>query len=403
MSVRRLKMWAMLIIVLSFCLTVFHLVSARIIIKGRPPSASGLPGFKTNTLLTDISLDELVETDVGRDGVAVLFNPDFEGSITAGRWLARGEPVIAVESEGVAKAYPLQIMIWHRIVNDKLNRDEIIVTFSPFSGSVAVYQAEINAFGDEFGYSGFLYNSNMLMYDDSTESFWSQLTGRCIVGSYLGEVLTRVPFQIMSFGQFEEVFPDGRIMSDDTGFDFDYGVNPYPGYDTGEPLFFRRNIDERIEPMERLIIISQPFRDIAYPHAFTRAQRVYNDFELGVPIVIFHIPGARSALDNSQIALSRQIGSRGMFRRTVDGEVLTFRFAYSSIFDEQTQSEWDISGLAINGPLEGERLEPVPFTESFAFSWLAYRPATDVLGVPAVRRRDRLPDFEDFIPEGQEE
>jgi hypothetical protein len=222
--------------------------------------------------------------------------------------------------------------------------------------------------------------SDMVMYDPQTESLWQQFSGQALVGDMVGETLKRIPAQIISFEQFRTIYKTGLVLSRDTGFRRNYGRNPYVGYDDigNKPHLYRGKEDPRLKPMEKLITVNINNISKAYPYSITRKKRVINDEVGGQKIVIFHDRGAASAMDKAEIALSREDGSTGVFRRKLASQLLTFSKKDETFVDDQTSSIWDITGRAIQGELKGKKLSPVVHGDYFAFAWLVFKPETKI-------------------------
>lgn len=339
-------------------------------------------GWRTDTRKRSIELSEILSGGVGKDAIPALNEPRFVEAKEASHWLEKQEPVIALRIGAEARAYPLQILIWHEIVNDVIGETPIAVTFCPLCYSAIAFDRRSGGQTLTLGVTGMLRNSDMLMYDRETESWWQQVLGEAIVGELTGTKLTQLPAQIISFEQFTATFPDGRVLSRETGHKREYGRNPYVGYDdiANRPFLFRGKLDGRLTPMEKLVTVSvtqgEGQIDKAYPHSITRKQRVIHD-RLGTqPLVIFHADGALSALDQAEISTSRQAGSVGVFDPRVGERQLTFKFAGSKFVDEETRSEWNITGQAISGELKGAELRALPHGHEFAFAWLVFKPQT---------------------------
>ncbi|MGM0546526.1 MAG: DUF3179 domain-containing protein [Bacteroidota bacterium] len=339
-----------------------------------------LPGWKTNTDKTTIELDELKQGGPPKDGIPSIDDPKFLSTDRAQSWITDKEPVIAVEYEGTVRAYPLQVMIWHEIVNDRINGDPLLVTFCPLCYSALVFERTVDGEVLEFGVSGFLRHSDLVMFDRKTETLWQQFIGEAIVGDYVGTTLKQVPSQIISFGQFKENYPDGVVLSKDTGHQRDYGKNPYTGYDdiNNTPLFGAGNDDGRLPPMEKVIGVQLTEQQKAYPYSATREEQVINDTIGKVPLLIVHTEGATSAMDAAKIAESKESGSTGVFKRMLYDKELTFTVENGKIVDEQTGSVWTVTGKAVEGEHKGKQLEPVTYGDYFAFAWLVFWPETEI-------------------------
>lgn len=339
-------------------------------------SLDGSGAWKTDWDKRSIDLDELISGGPPKDGIPSINHPHFVSIHEAGRWLAPQEPVIALAIEGVARAYPLQVMTWHEIAIDEVGGVPIVVTFCPLCYSAVAYDRRVDGAILTFGVSGMLRHSDLVMFDRQTESLWQQLNGEAIVGAYTGTTLMRIPAQIISFEQFSEAYPSGTVLSRETGHRRDYGRNPYAGYDNinERPFLYRGPRDKRLPPMEKVIAFSLGEEDVAYPHSLTRKQRVINDDVNGTPIVVFHDDGAVSALDAEQISASKEIGSTGVFAADVEGKRLTFGYHEGQFIDLETKSTWDITGLAVEGAYKGHRLQPIPHGDFFSFAWFVFKP-----------------------------
>ena len=337
------------------------------------------PHWITNFTKSSVDLSELIPGGPPKDGIPAIINPSFETIESASKWIGEREPVIALEANEKAKAYPLQILIFHEIVNDHLGSIPVLVSFCPLCYSAIVYKREFGGEVHRFGVSGLLRNSDMVMYDQKTESFWEQFTGEAIVGEMLGTKLEPIPSQIISLKQFQNLYPEGKVLSKDTGFDRPYGQNPYIGYDDVDktPFAYRGEIDDRLPPNEKVIAVKINNEYKAYPYSVTWLKNVINDEFKGEKIVVFHVEGAASSMDERKIANSKEMGSTGVFSRVVNGRELNFSFdRREGIRDVETNSKWNIIGDAIEGPLKGMQLERKFHGDYFSFALFAFRPDT---------------------------
>ena len=341
------------------------------------------PDWQTNFNNKTIDLAELMSGGPPKDGIPAIFIPKFETQSEAANWLDDKEPVIALEIEGEAKAYPLSILIWHEIANDKVGNVPVVVSFCPLCYSAIVYDRRVNGVTPHFGVSGLLRMSDLVMYDNVTESFWQQFTGEAIVGDMVGSKLDFIPSQIISFKQFKEAYPNGAVLSKETGYERDYGRNPYVGYDDIDqsPFLYKEKIDSRLPPNEKVIAIKEDGLIKAYPYSITLKERVINDKIGEKQVVVFHGDGAVSALDESNIADSKEVGSTGVFNPVVNGNTLTFKYEDGFFIDKETGTKWDITGNAIGGDLKGTQLERIKHGDYFAFAWLAFKPETKIYSI----------------------
>ncbi len=368
------------ILLVSFALFLFSSFNLEAFSLNK--STSDLPGgeWKTNTEKRSIELSELRSGGPPKDGIPSIDNPNFVPTKDANNWLKGKEPVISLVLDGEARAYPLQILIWHEIVNDKIGNIPLIVTFCPLCYSAIVYERIINGMETTFGVSGMLRNSDMVMYDRRTESLWQQLTGEAIVGELTETKLKRLPSQIISFKQFTNAYNDGFVLSRETGHIRDYGKNPYIGYDdiSKSPFLFEGEVDDRLPPMEKVITVSIGELDRAYPYSITSELHVIHDKVGEQQIVIFHSDGAVSALDKGDISSSKDVGSTGVFEPIIDGIKLNFQYKDGNFRDSETNSIWDITGTALEGELKGKKLKPINHGDYFTFAWFAFKPDTEI-------------------------
>ena len=344
--------------------------------------------WDTDTTRRTVPLEEITLV-VPRGTFPAIDYPEFLGKEAGQERFFAHEPVIAVAIEGVAKAYPLNMLTMHEMSNDTLGGIPILPTYCPLCNASVVYDRRLRHEGQDyeltFEVSGMLRNSDMVMADAQTETWWQQLTGTGLVGELAGAELTVIPSLVISVSDFFARYPEGRILSPDTGTPSEsrYGTNPYVGYDGEDQTPFARyfaaeQLDLRLPPMERIIEVegSEGYR--IYPFSTIADQEVINDEYDGRPLVIFYKEGTVSVLDAAKIAESRAVGSATLFSPTVEGRVLTFQRKRDHFVDRQTKSTWDITGRAIDGPLAGTQLTPLPHSNHFAFAWLVFHPESEI-------------------------
>ena len=348
-----------------------------------PDSTGGFPSFLRNSWKTDftkasVSPEELTQ-GASKGGIPAIDLPVFV-SVDVVDFLNDREPVVAFEEGGEARAYPLQILTWHEIVNDVVAGRPVLITFCPLCNTAIAFDRTLAGETLEFGVSGFLRNSDLVMFDRGTESWWQQITGEAIVGELTGSRLEFLPSSIVSWADFAAAFPDGRVLSRDTGFQREYGRNPYVGYDDidSSPFLFDGETDSRLAAMERLTTVELGGEVAAYPFSRLEASLVASDSVGGTDIVVFYKRGTVSALDRSTIADSKDIGTAAVFEPVIDGERLTFRADGDAFLDNETGSRWDIFGRATAGPLAGRMLTPVVSGSHFWFAWAAFKPETRI-------------------------
>lgn len=340
-------------------------------------------GWSTDFGVTSVDLTEIFSGGPGKDGIPAIDEPKFESTGDAAGWLDAGSPVISLEVGGQARAYPLAILIWHEVVNDTLAGVPVVVTFCPLCNTALVFERELDGTVYDFGTTGNLRFSDLVMYDRQTESWWQQATGQAIVGRLTSTKLTFLPAQIVSLAEFRAAHPDGEVLSRDTGTSRPYGQNPYVGYDAPDqvPYLFDGVVDGRLAPKERVVTLDLGGSQVAVPYSLLEANGVAEIAGDSGPVVVFWEPGTRSALDAAAIDAGRDVGSTGVFVPVADGRALTFSRSGGRdgrITDRETGSTWSVSGLATEGPLAGTSLEPVVHGDHFWFAWAAFQPDTRI-------------------------
>ena len=336
-------------------------------------------GWQTNFCLHNVPYDEIFPGGPPRDGIPPLDNPRFESIASADQWIEDLEPVILLDHKGEARVYPLQILTWHEIVNDEIAGDPVVVTFCPLCNTaLAFHRPVVDDITLTFGTSGNLRNSDLVMWDRQTESWWQQFTGEAIVGDLTGTRLEPLPVVIISWADFKDNHPDGHVLSINTGFVRSYGRNPYAGYDNVNsfPFAFIGNLDEQLPPMTRVVgVLAEDGLGGAFERELIQEKQVLNENLGEHPIVIFWKGGTASALDSGSIPNGRDIGTIAVFSREIDGKVLTFSANGKGTFsDTETGSLWDILGGALEGPLAGGQLTPITHHDTFWFAWAAFVP-----------------------------
>ena len=329
-------------------------------------------GWATDWSRRTIPLDELMSGGPPRDGIPPIDAPRFE-LVLESDWLEDGQPLLLFEHDGVARGYPLAILIWHEVVNDIVAGKAVAVTYCPLCNTALVFDRDVDGTRLDFGTSGLLRYSDLVMWDRQTETLWQQATGEGIVGAYAGTRLTLLPASLISVGEFRAAFPNGELLARPEGGLSRYGQNPYENYDSSErPFLFTGTTDDRLPALERVVGLVIDDEAVAYPFSTLAEARVINDEVAGRPVVLFFSSEARSALDQSRIAESRMVGSAIPYDPIVAGRRLTFRADAAGFVDEATGSRWDITGRARSGPLKGHGLTPLPHANHFWFAFQAF-------------------------------
>lgn len=297
-------------------------------------------------------------------------------------FLADDAPLVVLEVDGDVRAYPLEILTWHELVNDTVGGIPITVSYCPLCNSAVAYDRRVGDRVLDFGTSGALTQSSMVMYDRQTETLWTHFDGRAVAGELTGSRLEFFSTQVVSWADFRERFPDGLVLSRDTGHSRDYGINPYPGYEASDdPLgqFITDTVDPRLGPKDRVVGVELDGEAVAIEHDVLFVAGV-SAFELaGQSLVAFNEPGTSSALSGGRVSGGEDVGSSAVFVAEIDEVPLTFRRAGAGFVDDQTRSTWTIFGEAVDGELAGRSLERVPFLDTFWFAWATFHPATTII------------------------
>ena len=335
-----------------------------------PPPAGAESQFSTDFSKHSVPYREILSGGPPKDGIPAIDEPQAVSIEEADAWLKPQEPVILVQVGDEARAYPIQILMWHEIVNDTVGGVPVTVTFCPLCNTGVAFERTFQGQVLDFGTTGRLRYSNLIMYDRQTESWWQQATGEAIVGEFTGRQLTFVPASLISWADFKAAHPEGTVLSRETGYHADYGRNPYAGYDDVNNLPFLYRGPETpgaLPPMARVVTVDLNGEAVGYPYDVLQEVHVVNDTVGGVPIVVLWAPGTASALDAASVAGGDDVGAATTFSRQLDGQTLIFVFDGDRIVDEQTGTEWDVLGQAMSGPKAGSQLEPVVSINHFWF------------------------------------
>lgn len=210
-------------------------------------------GWKTDFGRHTVPLSEIKPGGPPKDGIPPIDRPHFVTVAEADSFLAPGEPVMTVALNGEARAYPLQILLWHEIVNDTVGGTPVVVTYCPLCNTAIAFRRTLEGEVLDFGTTGNLRHSDLVMYDRQSESWWQQATGEAIVGIHAGKRLQFLPASLLAYRDFKAAHPDGKVLSRDTGYERDYGSNPYADYDTTAPFLYRGPHDGRLPSLERIV------------------------------------------------------------------------------------------------------------------------------------------------------
>jgi hypothetical protein len=272
--------------------------------------------FRTDFSRDSVDYAEVLSGGPPKDGIPAVDEPHFQSIAQADSRLEPQEPVILFQSGGDARAYPLQILVWHEIVNDVVAGEPVLITFCPLCNTAIAFARTVNG-------------------------------------------------RVLDFGTTGHIRP--------------YGQNPYVGYDdiNNTPFaYWGTATPDRLAPMARVLSLDLGGEVVAFAYDTLETERAINDVVGGEAVVVFWAPGTASALDNVALAAGRDMGTAAAYSRKVNGRVLKFTFDGSALVDQDTGTRWDILGQAIEGELAGEHLTPLVAINHFWFSWVAFKPET---------------------------
>ena len=303
-----------------------------------PPDAAQ---WETDFSKQLVPLEEFQSGGPPKDGIPAIDAPRYTRAEDVD-FLADREPVILITVEEESRAYPLQILTWHEIVNTRIGDTPVVVTFCPLCNTAIAFDRRVAGKVLDFGTTGKLRDSDLVMYDRQTESWWQQFGGEALVGELAGKKLRQLPASIVSWREFRSKHPSGLVLNRDTGFARDYGTNPYAGYDdiASPPIFAARNEDDdRLPPKERVVYVEVGTQAFAVPFsALADKRNIEIETDEG-QLAVHWRPGVASALDSTTIPQGRDVGSASV---RLDGE-------------------------------------PVPFSEPFWFAVAAFRPDIEIV------------------------
>lgn len=297
---------------------------------------------KTDFTKTAVDFSSIRSGGPPKDGIPSIDHPRFE-RLSGGKakgWADRledQEGVISLAIEGDARAYPLRVLIWHEIVNDTVGGRAVAVTYCPLCNSALVFDRTLDGRVLDFGTTGKLRNSDLVMYDRQTESWWQQFTGEAIVGTLTGKSLKLVPSRLEAFGRFRARYPEGQVLVPNNPGMRQYGANPYVRYDEigTLPFLYQGDLPDGIHAMERVVAVEvAPGQHEAWALELLREKGEIRSGNL----VIRWEAGQASALDASTVAGGRDVGNVTVQRQ------------------------------------QGGGIEDVPYDVTFAFAFHAFRP-----------------------------
>ena len=291
------------------------------------PLTWGVEWPNTDFSRKSIDFKDIFSGGPPKDGIPSIDRPQFV-PVAQVRDLADTEPVIGIIINGDARAYPLRVMTWHEIANDTVGGVPVTVTYCPLCNSSIVFDRRLGGRVLDFGTTGKLRNSDLVMYDRQTESWWQQFSGTAIVGELNGKVLKMLPSRLESFARFRERAPEGRVLVPNNPSMRRYGSNPYVNYDSSSsPFLFRGKLPAGVDPMIRVVVVN------GEAWTLPLLRRKGSIAKGGLSLV--WEAGQNSALDTRRIADGRDVGNVVVRRRIGDREEdvlydVTFAFVFNA-------------------------------------------------------------------------
>ena len=301
-----------------------------------------------------------------RDAIPPIDSPVY-GPVYEGDWLNETDLVLGYVGGGQAYAYPIKILNFREIINDEIDGVPVLVSYCPLCRSGIVYDRRLGDQVLSFGNTSALYESDLVMLDRQTGSYWWQVPGTAIVGQLTGEQLQTLPSTMSTWADWKIAHPDTLILTRDTGYGINYERDPFIGYEEslnrGSFAFpVSAEPDDRLAPADLVVGVAIDGRHRVYPLAAFGDAAINDELE-GTAIVIFSLADGPAG---------------SIYSPVVDGQVLTFTRSEDQYVDEQTGSLWGFDGVANAGELAGTALEPVPGRTTFWFAYVGAFPDAQV-------------------------
>ncbi len=310
---------------------------------------------------------ELIDAGPGPDGIPPLESPQFTQNLDLTN-LDPAELVAGVKVGDDIRAYPHNILNWHEVVNDQFTMDgapgRATLSYCPLTGSAMLWKSFMEPGNETFGTSGVLYNSNLIMYDRATESYWSQMLEQAILGSEVTRIPDRLQVVETTWGTWQAMYPETLLLTEETGFSRDYDAYPYGTFREDNSLLFPVNNanDARLHRKERVLGINVGPNSKVYPIKF---------FSNNVEVI-------NDTVGNMQVVAA---GSSGLnfgvvFNRALeDCTVLEFEAVQDNlpvVMRDNEGNEWDVFGTAVSGARTGQRLQKTNSYIAYWYAWTAF-------------------------------
>lgn len=324
-------------------------------LKANPDLEDEIKTLRDGTLYV-LNPNKILSGGPPKDGIPSIDNPKFESAEEADKWLNDDDLVLGLDYKGTVKAYAHRILNWHEIVNDFAGDERVLITYCPLCRTGIAFRPIVNGKEIEFGTSGKLYNSELIMYDRLTDSYWPQSLGMAVIGPSTGKILEKIPLDTVRWKDWKKVHPDTQVLRKSTGFIRDYDRNPYGGIQKSDRVSFPlSSTDSRLK--SKVIVYGAEFDGAAkaYAEDDVKKDKVINDAVGDVPIVVVWY---------------EDLNTVKIFERTLDGETLEFSLDGDEIKDNNG-NVWTVVDMI-------EKLEIVDTFGHFWFAWAAFFPGTEL-------------------------
>ena len=312
-----------------------------------------------------IPISEVKDGGPGKGGIPSIDNPIFINA-SSQTFLSDNDLVIGIVKNNEVKAYPLSILNWHEITNDDLNGELVTINFCPLTGTSFGWKSISNGTTTTFGVSGLLYNANLILYDRNTDSYWSQIKLQCISGDLIRDEPTLINVVETNWLTWKTLYPNTKVLSTDTGFSRNYGINPYSDYLASDNsfLFPFSPLNEALPFKERVYGIIDEGISKAYQFTnFVNGKVIQESFNGKDYLVV----GNKNLIQ--------------AFQLTGDYLNLTFEYDFTGsegFFKDNEANIWSVFGEAISGSRMGETLTPAKSVVSYWFALAAFYPNPEI-------------------------
>lgn len=317
-----------------------------------------------------IPANEVVDGGPGQDGIPSIDRPEF-GTIDDPSldFLREDDYVVGVFLDGEVLAFPHPILNYHEVVNNKVGFDDFVLSYCPLTGSALAWDVDNSILKPDYGVSGLLYNSNLILYDRETRSHWSQMLEKSVRGPRAGDIPSRIQVIETTWAAWKAMYPDSQVLTTDTGHERDYFAYPYGAYRWNDDLIFGvSNLDNRLHPKLRIVGIHSGATSKAYQiDSFPPGNVALHEQINGEPVVV--VGNGEAGFG---VIYSRELD---------DGTILDFsplQDRLPIVMDDSEGNEWDVFGRAVSGPRMGTRLESTQSYVAYWFAWATFFDNTEI-------------------------